>query len=81
MVIDKNDVKKLNIFYRVLCMILFMLSIILILSSFLMAFKGSYLAGLVSFFISTLMLYVCTPIAFKGYPPKFLYWTMNKNDF
>ena len=78
MKINKNDVKKINCFYRSTCGIVSICSIIALLGSLFFGFKDSILVGALGASVSIFMLYICIPILFTGYPPKFLYWTMDK---
>ncbi len=80
--IKKHQVKKIGTFYRALSFFIAICSLLSI----------ATIAGIVIFeeteevtigiIIISLMpvitLYICTPIAFTGYPPKFLFWSMDK---
>jgi len=76
--IDKSDVKKIKISYRVFCFFICIILLICLVGTFVFGAKENLLAAIGMSLVFLLMLYVFLPIAITGYPPKMLMWTLDK---
>ncbi|GAA5442868.1 hypothetical protein Misp06_01043 [Microbulbifer sp. NBRC 101763] len=79
--IGKDQVNKLTAGYRILS---FFISVFCLLAVLSILFFGRDEEITVPFLIISAMpvvlLYVCIPIVFTGYPPKLLRWAMGKKE-
>lgn len=78
--IDKSDVKKIKGTYRVFSLFICVILLICLAGTFAFGAKENLLAAIGVSMIFLLMLYVLIPIVARGYPPKFLMWTLGGKD-
>ncbi len=76
--VDKSQVKKIKTFYRVLSLFVSLCALLALFSILAFGMKESLVGGLTASLVPIVFLYVCVPIVFSGYPPKFLMWTLGK---
>lgn len=76
--VEKNQVKKIKTFYRVFCFLICLCSLLGLLGALAFGVKENLVSGLAAALVPVLLLYICLPIVFTGYPPNFLMWTLGK---
>ncbi|MCE9687666.1 hypothetical protein LZP73_15870 [Shewanella sp. AS16] len=76
--IEKNQVQKIKTFYRVFCFFICLCSLLGLFGALAFGTRENLVGGLVAALVPALLLYICLPIVFSGYPPKFLMWTLGK---
>lgn len=78
MTVDRWMVEKLSPLFRVLCGIICLMCVVALIGVLFFAFRESVAFSLFVAFVLLFILYVCASIAFSGYPPGFLLWTLDK---
>lgn len=78
--VDKHQVKKIKTFYRALCIFVSLCALLALFSILAFGVKESLVGGLAASLVPIVFLYICIPIAFTGYPPKILMWTLGAKD-
>ena len=76
--VDKNQVKRIKGTYRVFCSFICICSLIGLFGALVFGTQDSLLSGLAAALVPLVLLYVCVPIVFSGYPPKILMWTLGE---
>ena len=80
--IKRDQVKKIGTLYRALSFFIAICSLLAIVGiAGILIFEETeeITAGIIIIsLMPVISLYICTPIAFTGYPPRFLFWTMDK---
>ncbi|MCU7951914.1 MAG: hypothetical protein KZQ64_00640 [gamma proteobacterium symbiont of Bathyaustriella thionipta] len=76
--VNKNKVKKIKTTYRVFCFFISFFSLIGLFGALTFGIQDNVVGGLTASLVPIVLLYVCLPIVFVGYPPKILMWTLGK---
>lgn len=79
-VVEKIQVKKIKGTYRAFCFFICICSVIGFFGALTFGTKESLIGGLAASIVPLILMYVCVPIAFKGYPPKILMWTLESKN-
>ena len=79
--IEKNQVKKLTVGYRILACFISICCLLAILGIIVFGLDEELtIARIAMCLMPVVLLYMSIPIVFTGYPPKFLFWTMGRKE-
>lgn len=73
---EKDEVEKIKPFYRCLCLFLCICQVLALVGVLIFGIKEDLIASLLYMAFVLGSMYVSGLIVIKGYPPKFLMWTL-----